>query len=144
MNPPSVTTYFGLVYGGSPSIPERRPLQRLESSGVIEMGQRYGYRPSHIAFLAHQAWGDNARGQSPDLISRKDHRRYNLATISTWLALFLRRFVETSQFKRSTLPNGPKVGSGRLRNRMARRTGAQPALRGGDSRTNGPTQLADH
>ena len=73
---------------------------------------RYGYRPSRIAFLTHQAWGDEARGQWPDLISPEDRHRYDLATISTWLAVFLRRFVETSQFKRSTLPNGPKVGSG--------------------------------
>jgi NAD+ synthase (glutamine-hydrolysing) len=73
---------------------------------------RYGYRPSRIAFLAHQAWGDDTRGQWPDLILPEDRHRYDLATISTWLAVFLRRFVETSQFKRSTLPNGPKVGSG--------------------------------
>jgi NAD+ synthase (glutamine-hydrolysing) len=39
-------------------------------------------------------------------------REYDLATIKAWLAVFLHRFVETSQFKRSALPNGPKVGSG--------------------------------
>ena len=37
---------------------------------------------------------------------------YDRAAIKRWLAVFLRRFFETSQFKRSALPNAPKVGSG--------------------------------
>jgi NAD+ synthase (glutamine-hydrolysing) len=73
---------------------------------------RFGYRPSKVAFLAHRAWGDRDRGSWPDLIP--DHRRnaYQLAEIKHWLAGFLRRFFETSQFKRSAIPNAPKVGSG--------------------------------
>ncbi|MDY0378068.1 MAG: hypothetical protein RBR01_06480, partial [Desulfobacterales bacterium] len=37
---------------------------------------------------------------------------YDLATIKKWLEVFLYRFFKTSQFKRTAMPNGPKVGSG--------------------------------
>ena len=57
---------------------------------------RFGYAPSKIAFLAAHAW----KG------------KYGLAEIRKWLGVFLKRFFQTSQFKRSALPNGPKVGSG--------------------------------
>jgi len=40
------------------------------------------------------------------------HNEYDLATIKKWLEVFLYRFFKISQFKRSCLPNGPKVGSG--------------------------------
>ncbi len=73
---------------------------------------RYGYRPSKIAFLASQAWGDPQAGVWPDAIPAAERRGYDLATIKAWLEVFLLRFIETSQFKRSALPNGPKVGSG--------------------------------
>jgi NAD+ synthase (glutamine-hydrolysing) len=73
---------------------------------------RFGYRPSRVAYLAHRAWGDRTRGVWPDLVPGEQRREYDLATIKHWLAVFLYRFVETSQFKRSALPNGPKVGSG--------------------------------
>ncbi|AHH19670.1 putative NAD+ synthase NadE [Nocardia nova SH22a] len=73
---------------------------------------RYGYLPSRIAYLAHHAWGDRDRGSWPDLIPEPQRHEYDLATIKHWLAEFLRRFIQTSQFKRSTLPNAPKVGSG--------------------------------
>jgi NAD+ synthase (glutamine-hydrolysing) len=59
---------------------------------------RFGYTPSKIAFLAWNAW----RGKDG----------YSLAEIRKWLRVFLERFFATSQFKRSALPNGPKVGSG--------------------------------
>jgi NAD+ synthase (glutamine-hydrolysing) len=73
---------------------------------------RYGFRPSKVAFLAHHAWGDIAAGAWPDSVP--EHRRvaYDLATIKKWLGVFLWRFFQTSQFKRSCVPNGPKVGSG--------------------------------
>ncbi len=71
---------------------------------------RFGYRPSRIAYLARHAWSDPERGRWPDLVEQ--HNAYDLAAIKYWLAEFLRRFVQTSQFKRSTLPNAPKVGSG--------------------------------
>ena len=73
---------------------------------------RYGYRPSRVAYLALNAWGDVGRGGWPDGVSPEDRHEYDLATITMRLRDFLRRFVQTSQFKRSTLPNAPKVGSG--------------------------------
>ncbi|WP_054812325.1 NAD(+) synthase [Nocardia arizonensis] len=73
---------------------------------------RFGYNPSRIAFMARHAWSDPAVGAWPDLIPADQRNAYDLATIKHWLAEFLRRFIQTSQFKRSTLPNAPKVGSG--------------------------------
>ncbi|KAA8890051.1 NAD(+) synthase [Nocardia colli] len=73
---------------------------------------RFGYLPSRIAYLARHAWSDPSRGDWPELIPADQRNAYDLATIKHWLAEFLRRFIQTSQFKRSTLPNAPKVGSG--------------------------------
>jgi NAD+ synthase (glutamine-hydrolysing) len=73
---------------------------------------RYGFRPSKVAFLAHAAWGDRERGAWPDPFPDDEKNEYDLAAIKKWLGLFLFRFFQTSQFKRSALPNGPKVGSG--------------------------------
>jgi NAD+ synthase (glutamine-hydrolysing) len=73
---------------------------------------RYGYRPSKVAFLAHHAWGLKPRATSPPASPAQQDREYSLQTIKKWLALFLYRFFELSQFKRSCMPNGPKVGSG--------------------------------
>lgn len=73
---------------------------------------RFGYRPSRVAYLAAQAWSDRSRGVWPDLLPQERRNEYDLATIKAWLRVFLQRFVQTSQFKRSALPNAPKVGSG--------------------------------
>jgi NAD+ synthase (glutamine-hydrolysing) len=73
---------------------------------------RYGYRPSKIAFLALQAWADRERGVWPDSISPNGRHQYDLMAIKRWLEVFLVRFFERSQFKRSAMPNGPKIGSG--------------------------------
>jgi NAD+ synthase (glutamine-hydrolysing) len=73
---------------------------------------RYGFRPSKVAFLSHHAWSDKARGNWPDNLPVEKHRQYDLPTIKKWLDVFLFRFFKISQFKRSCLPNGPKVGSG--------------------------------
>ena len=73
---------------------------------------RYGLRPSKIAFLSHTAWQDKTRGDWPDAIASEKRNEYDLATIKKWLRLFLWRFFQISQFKRSAIPNGPKVGSG--------------------------------
>ncbi|HEY8485379.1 MAG TPA: NAD(+) synthase [Longimicrobiales bacterium] len=73
---------------------------------------RFGFRPSKVAYLAHHAWGDRDRGPWPELIPPERRRAYTLAEIKKWLEVFLHRFFKTSQFKRSALPNGPKVGSG--------------------------------
>jgi len=73
---------------------------------------RFGYRPSKVAFLAHHVWRDSSLGSWPDLIPAERRHEYSLAEIKHWLGVFLRRFFQTSQFKRSALPNAPKVGSG--------------------------------
>jgi len=72
---------------------------------------RYGFRPSKIAFLAHTAWGDALRGSWPPGYEGQ-RNEYDLPTIKRWLGIFLHRFFQTSQFKRTAMPNGPKVGSG--------------------------------
>jgi NAD+ synthase (glutamine-hydrolysing) len=73
---------------------------------------RFGMRPSKVAFLAHHAWGDKTQGHWPPGMRESDRREYDLATIKKWLRVFLFRFFKTSQFKRSAVPNSPKVGSG--------------------------------
>jgi NAD+ synthase (glutamine-hydrolysing) len=73
---------------------------------------RYGFRPSKVAFLSHHAWSDKERASWPDNLPVAKHRQYDLPTIKKWLDIFLFRFFQISQFKRSCLPNGPKVGSG--------------------------------
>ncbi|NWG20635.1 MAG: NAD(+) synthase [Chloroflexi bacterium] len=73
---------------------------------------RYGFRPSKVAFLSYHAWGDASRGEWPAGLPGDEHRQYDLPAIVRWLEVFLWRFFKTSQFKRSALPNGPKVGSG--------------------------------
>ena len=73
---------------------------------------RFGYSPSKVAFLARHAWGDRAAGSWPDLIPEERRNEYSLAEIKHWLGVFLDRFFRTSQFKRSAMPNAPKVGSG--------------------------------
>lgn len=72
---------------------------------------RYGFRPSKIAFLAHHAWGDADNGAWPVDMPEAERRAYALSEIKHWLKVFLSRFF-VSQFKRSTLPNGPKISSG--------------------------------
>ncbi len=84
--------------------PELKPDQKTEDVvGPYELQDfflyytlRFGYAPAKVAFLAGRAWDGE----------------YSLAEIRRWLEVFLRRFFQTSQFKRSALPNGPKVGSG--------------------------------
>jgi NAD+ synthase (glutamine-hydrolysing) len=73
---------------------------------------RFGFRPSKVAYLAHHAWGDRARGAWSDLLPPEKRNQYDLKTIKHWLEVFCWRFFKTSQFKRSAMPNGPKVGSG--------------------------------
>ncbi|HTU84203.1 MAG TPA: NAD(+) synthase [Solirubrobacteraceae bacterium] len=73
---------------------------------------RFGYPPSKVAFLAQHAWSDREAGSWPDLIPAERRNEYTLAEIKRWLEVFLERFFRTSQFKRSAMPNAPKVGSG--------------------------------
>jgi len=73
---------------------------------------RFGFRPSKVAFLAHHAWGSRARGLWPEFLPEAKRNEYDLSAIKHWLEVFLYRFFKISQFKRSALPNAPKVGSG--------------------------------
>jgi NAD+ synthase (glutamine-hydrolysing) len=73
---------------------------------------RTGQPPSKIAFLAWSAWRDRAQGLWPFDYPDALKREYDLDTIAKWLREFLRRFFQTSQFKRSALPNSPKVSMG--------------------------------
>jgi NAD+ synthase (glutamine-hydrolysing) len=72
---------------------------------------RLGYRPSKIAFLAWNAWHDAEKGAWPANLPEGTRRAFTLEEIRRWLELFLRRFF-SNQFKRSALPNGPKISSG--------------------------------
>ncbi len=73
---------------------------------------RYGFRPAKIAFLAWHAWRDIAHGQWPQDFPAERRHAYDLAAIRHWLSVFITRFFGMSQFKRSALPNGPKVVAG--------------------------------
>ncbi|MES2263254.1 MAG: NAD(+) synthase [Pseudomonadota bacterium] len=72
---------------------------------------RFGFAPSKVAFLAHAAWSDRDVGTWPNE-AHVVRNQYGLKEIKANLGIFLRRFFQTSQFKRSCVPNGPKVGSG--------------------------------
>jgi len=72
---------------------------------------RQGARPSRIAFLAWHAWRDSAAGEWPPAFPEARRVSYDLADVRHWLDVFIRRFF-ASQFKRSALPNGPKVSGG--------------------------------
>ena len=72
---------------------------------------RFGLRPSKIAFLALHAWQDAAAGQWPPGFPDAQRRAYDIGAVRHWLELFLGRFF-ANQFKRSALPNGPKLTTG--------------------------------
>ena len=73
---------------------------------------RHGTPPSTIAFLAEHAWSDAAHGDWPEGFPDDKRVAYDLATIKKWLEVFCRRFFGFAQFKRSAMPNGPKVVRG--------------------------------
>ena len=73
---------------------------------------RHGFRPSKIAFLAWHAWGDAEHGDWPPGFPADKRPSYSLKEIRHWLQIFVERFYSFSQFKRSALPNGPKVSLG--------------------------------
>jgi NAD+ synthase (glutamine-hydrolysing) len=96
-----------------------QPAQKTESIiGPYELQDfnnfyniRYGYLPTKIAFLAYCTWRDKSRGSWPS-IPEENRREYGIAEIKHWLGVYLYRFFKISQFKRSCIPNSPKVGSG--------------------------------
>ncbi|CAA9512977.1 MAG: NAD synthetase / Glutamine amidotransferase chain of NAD synthetase [uncultured Sphingomonadaceae bacterium] len=73
---------------------------------------RYGLPPSKILFMAWHAWRDASAGRWPIGVPEDARPQYDLPTVARWLEEFLRRFFGTSQFKRSALPNAPKVSPG--------------------------------
>jgi NAD+ synthase (glutamine-hydrolysing) len=99
--------------------PGEQPSQRTEDIiGPYELHDftlyyttRFGYLPSKIAFLAYCSWRDRSQGHWPDIPEEK-RRQYGMADIKRWLSVFALRFFQLSQFKRSCVPNAPKVGSG--------------------------------
>ncbi|WP_085317244.1 NAD(+) synthase [Derxia lacustris] len=72
---------------------------------------RFGFRPSKIAFMAHHAWSDRTRGAWPPGFPEDKRNAYSLEEIGGWLRLFIGRFF-ANQFKRTAMPNGPKVSAG--------------------------------
>ncbi len=106
----------------SPELVPSRPGEQIQSTqariGPYELQDftlfhllRHGLRPSRIVFMSHHAWADAAAGEWPPGFRAEDRNQYSLSDIKEWTRLFLRRFV-ANQFKRSTLPNGPKVVAG--------------------------------
>ncbi|WP_246160514.1 NAD(+) synthase [Aureimonas fodinaquatilis] len=73
---------------------------------------RHGQSPAKVAYLALNAWQDAARGEWPPNFPEAARHSYTLPQIARWLEVFLFRFFQTSQFKRTAMPNGPKVSSG--------------------------------
>ncbi|XBQ17598.1 MAG: NAD(+) synthase [Oceanicaulis sp.] len=78
---------------------------------TLHYAARFGFGPAKIAFLQHEAWGDVTRGTWPPHVSESDRRDYSMAEIVRWLDVFAARFYGFSQFKRSAMPNGPKLTS---------------------------------
>ena len=72
---------------------------------------RFGYLPRKVAFMAWCAWRDRAQGDWPGIAENR-RNQYAIADIKKWLRVFMRRFFQFAQYKRSAIPNGPKVGSG--------------------------------
>ncbi|SAL32158.1 NAD synthetase [Caballeronia sordidicola] len=72
---------------------------------------RFGFAPSKVAFLAYTAWKDRDAGEWPEG-AHVARNQYELADLKRNLGIFLDRFFRTSQFKRSCIPNAPKVGTG--------------------------------
>ncbi|AUZ20489.1 NAD(+) synthase [Achromobacter xylosoxidans] len=104
-----------LVPGGD----DGKPTQKSEDTiGPYELQDfnlyytlRYGFAPTKVAFLALAAWRDRDAGAWPEG-GHVARNQYDLAAIKRNLKIFLDRFFRLSQFKRTCVPNAPKVGSG--------------------------------
>ncbi|MGV3561781.1 MAG: NAD(+) synthase, partial [Nocardioides sp.] len=101
-----------------PTIGDAAPQRTEDSVGPYALQDftlfhvlRRGYRPRKIAFLAWHAWRDRTEGEWPPGLPEAKRGEFDLPTIHRWLEVFVRRFF-ASQFKRSALPNGPKVSPG--------------------------------
>ncbi len=99
-----------LIPGGQQSTEETVGPYALQDFTLHHVIRR-GYRPRKIAFLAHHAWADATAGEWPPGYPVEGRPAYDLAAVRHWLEVFTKRFF-ASQFKRSALPNGPKVSAG--------------------------------
>jgi NAD+ synthase (glutamine-hydrolysing) len=96
-----------------------QPAQRTESFiGPYDLQDfnnffitRFGFLPTKVAFIAYCTWRDRNQGLWPDIPENKKNQ-YTIGEIKHWLTIYLHRFFKLSQYKRSCIPNGPKVGSG--------------------------------
>lgn len=104
-----------LIPGGASD----EPAQKTEATiGPYELQDfntyyitRYGYLPTKVAFMSYCAWHDKKNGLWPDVpLARRNE--YTIGAIKRWLMVYLYRFFKTSQYKRSCVPNAPKIGSG--------------------------------
>jgi NAD+ synthase (glutamine-hydrolysing) len=84
------------------------PLQDFTLFHVL----RWGFRPSKVAFLAWHAWSDPEKGDWPVGFPPDKRGAFTMADIRKWSEVFAQRFYGFAQFKRSALPNGPKVSAG--------------------------------
>lgn len=106
--------------GGDGGNEGEQPSQRTEQFiGPYELQDfnlyytsRYGFAPAKTAYLSYAAWHDRDYGHWPSDLSGVERHQYSLGEIKHWLSVFMKRFFGMSQFKRSCIPNGPKVGSG--------------------------------
>ncbi|HET9422109.1 MAG TPA: NAD(+) synthase [Nocardioides sp.] len=101
-----------------PSREDQMPQRTEDSVGPYSLQDftlfhviRRGYHPAKIAFLSWHAWHDEQVGDWPPGFPEDSRVAFDLATVRRWLVVFVERFF-ASQFKRSALPNGPKVSSG--------------------------------
>ncbi|MFY3630351.1 NAD(+) synthase [Achromobacter xylosoxidans] len=102
-----------------PGDDDGKPTQKSEDTiGPYELQDfnlyytlRYGFAPTKVAFLALAAWRDRDAGAWPEG-GHVARNQYDLAAIKRNLKIFLDRFFRLSQFKRTCVPNAPKVGSG--------------------------------
>ncbi|MEA2638720.1 MAG: hypothetical protein QOF51_114 [Chloroflexota bacterium] len=102
-----------------PGVSEDEPAQESETAlGPYELHDfslyytlRFGFAPPKVAFLAYCAWHDAQQGRWPGIPEDRRHE-YDVAAIKRHLHTFLYRFFQLSQYKRSAIPNAPKVGSG--------------------------------
>jgi len=102
-----------------PGKDNNRPAQKSESTiGPYELQDfntfyitRFGYLPTKVAFMSYCAWRDRTAGVWPD-VPEAQRNEYSIGDIRKWLEVYLYRFFKISQFKRSCMPNGPKIGSG--------------------------------
>ena len=102
-----------------PTVEGAKPQSTQDSIGPYNLQDftlyyvvRHGMTPSKIAFLAEHAWGDATLGAWPAGFPASEQVSYDLPTIKKWLGVFCSRFFGFAQFKRSALPNGPKVVRG--------------------------------